>query len=368
MGNKLVYKKIERLIKTVEESGADSMIISSRSNFLYITGIDASGTIYLNLMTGKRAALVPIMEYWKVTQELDGALETYAVSRFAFDDHPNYPLLLGSMGDALARFIDGDTKIAVDSDPLPFNLTKDSPNGIKYVNISKEITSIKRRKMTEEVELIEKASEITERGLSDFLNSIGVGATERLMYGELIKKLYENGASGLAFDPIVAVEENASNPHALPTAKKLTRGKALVVDVGAKYGPYCSDMTRTVLLNAPSYRPLLELLINAYESSLDLVRPGAIARDIDMQARKILSWRGLEKYFIHSLGHGVGVEVHEAPSISPLSEDVLYEGDVITIEPGFYIPMKLGMRVENTVLVTENGGRPLNKLDMLIEM
>lgn len=363
---KLAEKKLRSLSRLLEESGAESLVIVSRGNFLYVTGVDAGGILYMNANTGERIALVPLMEFWKVSEAVEGKMDVYAVSRLAFDEEPDYPLILGTLTDAVSRFAGKDSKIALDGEPS--QQLKEKLSGKNFIDISKEVSLVRRKKMEEEIDLIEKASDITERAVLRASASLREGMTEKELYAELLYSLYREGADGLAFDPIVAFEENASNPHALPGGRKLRRGNAVVIDAGAKSSSYCSDMTRTILFNSPQYRPLLENLISSYYAALDNVRPGSSAKEVDAQARRALSWRRLEKFFIHSLGHGVGVEVHEAPSVSPASDETLLEGDVITIEPGFYIPRKLGMRVENTVLVTEKGGKPLNKLEFFIEI
>lgn len=365
----LTEKKIKRISELVEKSGADSIVLISRGNFLYLTGIDAGGAVYINPSSEEYVALVPLMEFWKVSDALDGKMSVYAVSKIAFSEDPDYPIIFGNMGDALSRFLEKDSKVALDIELSQLQQQlREKLEGKNLVDARKEISLARRRKMEEEVELIKKASELTEKALQKTLNSIENGITEKELYAELMYNLYKGGADGLAFEPIVAFEENASNPHALPGNKKLRKGNAVVIDTGAKFSSYCSDMTRTILFYAQSYRPLLESLISSYYAALDSIRPEVSAKEVDLQARKVLSFRKLEKYFIHSLGHGVGVEVHESPNISPASDDILLNGDVITLEPGFYIPRKLGMRIENTVVVTEKGGEPLNKLDLLIEI
>jgi len=364
----LVEKKIKRLAKILEENSVESAVLLSKGNFLYMTGIDAVGAVYINPSTEEYVAIAPLMEFWKVASEVEGKMKVYAYSRIAFREDQELPLILGGLEEAVRSFLEKDASVAFDIEPPQSSSLSQSLSGKKTVNAGKEISLMRRRKTEEEIELIKTASEITERALMKSLDQLRDGTTERRFYAELLRNLYNEGADGIAFDPIVAFEENASNPHALVGERKLKRGNAVVIDAGAKFRSYCSDMTRTILYKAESYRILLENLISAYNSALDILRPGVRAKDVDMEARKALSWRGLEKYFIHSLGHGVGVEVHEPPSLSLLSDEVLLEGDVVTIEPGFYMPRKLGMRVENTVLVTEKGGRPLNKIGLLIEI
>ncbi|MGB9831207.1 MAG: M24 family metallopeptidase, partial [Fervidicoccus fontis] len=161
--------------------------------------------------------------------------------------------------------------------------------------------------------------------------------------------------------------ENASNPHAISGNRELKADDILLIDTGAKFGGYASDMTRTIIPEKGEFKKYIELLEEAYFSSLDALKTGAGAKEIDGIARNILKKYGLEKYFIHSLGHGVGIDVHEAPNIGPTSNEVFMENEVVAIEPGIYFPEKIGFRLENTVIVGKNGAIPLNSLEFVIQ-
>jgi Xaa-Pro aminopeptidase len=167
-----------------------------------------------------------------------------------------------------------------------------------------------------------------------------------------------------SFPTIVAAGPNGALPHAEPGEREIGRGELVVFDMGAKLDGYCSDGTRTFATGEPGEpaREVYELVREAQEAALDAVRAGAKAEDVDSVARERIAAAGHGERFGHGLGHGVGLEVHEEPRVSQRSEDVLAAGEVVTIEPGVYLPGELGVRIEDLVVVTEDGHRNLSGL------
>jgi Xaa-Pro aminopeptidase len=234
-----------------------------------------------------------------------------------------------------------------------------------------------------EVEKIREAVRVAERGFRMFLATIREADTEKDLVDALESYVRRAGARGAPFPPIVAVGERGALPHAPPTAKQLGDGSKLLVDWGADL-LYKSDLTRTLRSpfgTAPSRRNKMErvgfdfdeiyaIVLEAQNAALAAIRPGVKARDVDAAARKVSSGARLRKHsevklgdhFTHGLGHGIGLEVHEAPRVRANSEDTLESGMVITIEPGVYIPQWGGVRVEDDVLVTYDGCRLLSTL------
>lgn len=171
------------------------------------------------------------------------------------------------------------------------------------------------------------------------------------------------GSEGTAFETIVASGFRSAYPHGLSTAKKIKDGELVVIDIGATYEGYCSDITRTVIAGKSSskQRRLLNLVFKAQEEAFQRIHSGVDAKGIDAYARKIFTDNKYEKYFFHGLGHGVGLDIHESPTLSPSSTDILEEGNVITDEPGIYIEGFGGVRIEDMVLVKKNNGERLTK-------
>ncbi|AAL63891.1 xaa-Pro dipeptidase, putative [Pyrobaculum aerophilum str. IM2] len=221
-------------------------------------------------------------------------------------------------------------------------------------DLFRQMRAIKRE---EEVEKIKRAVEEIRRVLEALELAPGVSEREAAFF--IYKALYE---AGLEPGPIlVQFGQNTSLPHQEPTGKKLQRGEAVVLDVTASYRGYFGDLTKSFYYGEPPahYAEVYRLVEEAQLSALKAARPGALASDVDKAARSVIETRGYGRYFIHRTGHGLGLELHEAPDISPGSGDLLQPGMVFTIEPGVYIPGKYGVRLEIDVVVREKGAEIL---------
>jgi len=225
-------------------------------------------------------------------------------------------------------------------------------------------------KTKEEIELIKKAVRIGKKAFSDFasfLQKEGEGKSEKELHFEAISFLTKKGEYDLSFSPIVAINENAAKPHALPTKKTLKKGDLLLVDAGVKYKRYCSDRTRTSLFDDninfekeqrfidKNIQKVYDIVLMAQKAAIRAVKPGVKTCEIDKAAREVIENAGFGKYFIHSTGHGVGLDIHELPVISPKDETVIEENMVFTIEPGIYLSGLCGIRIEDIVVVTKEG-------------
>lgn len=218
-------------------------------------------------------------------------------------------------------------------------------------------------KSEEEILKIEAAQRIAEAAFSKLITSIRVGMTEKQVASVLNFYMMDLGADGISFDTIAASGINSACPHAVPTDKKLENGEFLTLDFGAVVDGYHSDMTRTVVIGKPDdeMKNVYNAVWGANTDALKAVRADITGKLLDSVARSTLDAWSYEKYFTHGLGHGVGLEIHEAPNISPKSPFTLREGMVITIEPGVYIPHKYGVRIEDMVVVTSDGCLNLTK-------
>ncbi|MCR5485363.1 MAG: aminopeptidase P family protein [Clostridiales bacterium] len=219
------------------------------------------------------------------------------------------------------------------------------------------ISSFRSVKTGEEIKLINEAQGLAEFAFDHIKAYIEVGMTEREVQLELDHFMLKNGADDLSFKTIVVSGKNSSMPHGVPSDKKIEKGDLITLDFGAVIKGYHSDMTRTVaaVRFGDREKEIYEIVRRAQEKALAAVKPGMLCRDIDYIARKVIEDAGYGEYFGHSLGHGVGVEIHEEPSVGPKSEAVLEVGNVITIEPGIYIPGEFGVRIEDMVAVSEDG-------------
>ena len=258
------------------------------------------------------------------------------------------------------------------------------PNDFKYstyINMTSDIktkfvqeasfSKIKRIiKSDDEIKLLKKAAKLGRDGFKNFAKFIrkdGLEKKEHFLFFKAIEKMSQSGKLDLSFDPIVAINENAAKPHALPTSKKLTKNDLLLVDAGVKYKRYCSDRTCVTSANIETlsfrreqkfkdskHQKIYDLVYKAQLNAIENARVGMKASQIDNLTREIIVKAGYGDYFIHSTGHGVGLDIHEFPNINSKSDIIIEDNMVFTIEPGIYLPKEFGVRIEDTV-VMKNG-------------
>jgi Xaa-Pro aminopeptidase len=239
------------------------------------------------------------------------------------------------------------------------------------VNLSHKKRMVKTQ---EEISLLSEAVALGEKAFHSFAEAIrrdGVGKSELQLTYEAKGILSHYGMYDLSFDPIVAVNANAAKPHATPTSQLLQNGDLLLVDAGLKYKRYCSDRTRTVevgeglsfsresLFSKKKRQKVYDTVRKAHDKAIEQAKSGMKASSIDAVAREVIEKAGFGKYFVHSTGHGVGLDIHEMPTISSRSKTVIEDGMVFTIEPGIYIPDAFGVRVEDMVVMEEGRAKVL---------
>lgn len=218
------------------------------------------------------------------------------------------------------------------------------------------------RKDPQEIECIRAASELAEGVLADLLPTLSEGDRERELAARFEYEFKKRGASAASFGTIALFGARSSLPHGEPGEKGLEQGDTILLDFGCRMGGYCSDLTRTYAFGTiPGawFDEIYDLTLTAQKIALEAVRPGAKCSEVDAVARNLISEGGFGQYFGHGLGHGVGIEIHEAPRLNPFSDFVLEEGMVVTIEPGIYLPGKGGVRIEDLVVVTHDGSEVL---------
>jgi Xaa-Pro aminopeptidase len=214
-----------------------------------------------------------------------------------------------------------------------------------------------------ELARVEAACDIADVALAQVKEQLTTRCTEAELAAELEREMRRRGASGPAFETIVASGPNAALPHARPTDRVIEAGELVVVDFGATFDGYRSDMTRTLCVGAPDNQlaELVESVFAAQRAGARAVKAGVSGGDVDRACRESLEEAGLGAAFVHGTGHGVGLEIHEAPGLGAGSADILLAGSVVTVEPGAYLPDRGGARIEDTLVVTETGARALTK-------
>ena len=346
-------KRITELQKRLAENCA--AIIENPENRLYFTGFHSS-LGYL-VVSRDRAVFLTDSRYIEAAGRcIEGAEITEYFS-------------LSTVRDTLAGF--GVEKVVLQSSTTTVAMAKTYEQALEGFEVSCEggldeiIADLRIIKDEGELENVVRAQRIAESAFEHVLGVIKEGMTEKQLALELDFYMLSHGADALSFDTIAVSGKNSSLPHGVPSEKVLEKGDFITMDFGAVVNGYHSDMTRTVALGYVSdeQKRVYETVLMAQETALAGIRAGVNCCDADALARSVIEQAGYGSFFRHGLGHGVGVEIHEAPTVSPRGNVTLSEGMLITVEPGIYLPERFGVRIEDMVVVTENGCTNLTKAD-----
>ena len=278
----------------------------------------------------------------------------------------------GPLLKAVARWVRKrkPRKVGFEGDHLTCNglraLQREGRNWLRLEPTSGLVEDLRSVKDAGEIALIRSAGQVTVEALEESLREVRPGAKERDLAAEIDYRMRQKGAEGPAFETIVASGHRAAYPHARASHKALGEGELVIFDLGAILGGYAADMTRTFYLGKPSVRTvrLYKAVLEAQQRAVEALRPGVRASAVDSAARRVLERRRLAKYFTHSTGHGVGLHIHERPRLAKKEKTRLAAGSVVTAEPGIYIEGLGGIRLEDTVLVTERGHEVLTPAPM----
>jgi len=237
--------------------------------------------------------------------------------------------------------------------------------GAELVDVSSEISGITAIKDAKEISDIRKAAAISSKTASRIPEMLRSGMTEKELAKMIDLGMVSDGGAGNAFETICAFGPNSAEPHHHPSDRKIKKGNAALFDFGSKYGMYCSDLTRTVFFGEPEeiLERAYEVVLTAKNAGMTELYDGAPAKNADLIARDIIDDSEFKGMFIHSFGHGMGMNIHESPAVSSRSDDVLKKGMVVSAEPGIYIPGIGGIRIEDSVLITKNGFEELTEFD-----
>jgi Xaa-Pro aminopeptidase len=354
--------RVRQLRVLLSERAIDAVMISQPENRRYISGF--TGTSGVVIITMQEVIFITDFRY------IDQASEQCV----GYDIVDKADSLLGTVTQCLRKA--GVKTLGFEQDFLTYGeveemrgLERDIP-GLTLVPTSKLVESIRVMKDDEEIDRIQKAADISDAAFDHILSFLRPGLTEREVAFELESFMYHQGATGPSFDTIVASGWRSSLPHGVATDKILEHGDFVKMDFGALYKGYCSDITRTVVLGKPSdkQREVYDIVLEAQLRALDAAQVGITGQSLDAVARDYIASKGYGGNFGHSLGHGVGLAIHEAPSLSKTGTDRLQAGMVVTVEPGIYLSKWGGVRIEDDILLLEDGKRIFNhapKLELL---
>ncbi len=373
----LFERNIEKLLSLAESAGLDAIILSGKANVEYATGLrEPSGALVASRDCGIVILTSLLLDYDRTVSQAPRWLDVKAFYRGGEEDIeppiPKSDIIRGSLFEALASILKscGARRVGVDLDWAPRGIdeTLRGKAEVEVSDFSREVRRARRVKDDWEVEFIVKAARLAESALKRVLEELDGESSEAHLAGLVHWHILTMGGWGEAFPTIVAFHENTAYPHHTPTSRRLGDSGAVLVDLGARLGVYRSDMTRSLWWGGGGsrYKRLVETVAQAQGEAIDVIEPGVKAWEADRAARVRLEKEGLSRYFIHGLGHGVGVEVHEEPYLRPGSKEELEPGNVVTVEPGVYMTGVYGARVEDLVLVTKKGRRVLTSFSRLI--
>ena len=244
-----------------------------------------------------------------------------------------------------------------------FNSWKEALPGVELVPAQSLVNDLRASKDAEELEIMTRAQRISERAFDEILSVLTPGMTERDIAARLTYYMLRFGAEKMSFDPIVVSGSNGSLPHGIPSEKTVQAGEFITMDFGCMVDGYCSDMTRTVALGQPTdeMKKVYDIVLQAQLAGIAASKAGVPGCEIDGAARKVIADAGYGEYFGHGYGHSLGLEIHEAPNANPTNKNPLPKGAVVSAEPGIYIPGKYGVRIEDVVILNDDGCTVLTK-------
>jgi Xaa-Pro aminopeptidase len=340
----------KKLAALLGVSGCDGLVVTHLPNIRYLCGFSGSAGVLLFVADGRKPKLTFFTD-GRYTQQ---AKEQVKGARVVIGKKP-------VLVEACERLKAMRGTLGFESQHLSFEnykqIHKALPGKLRLKPLAGAVEQLRTIKDTDEIEQIRAAVLLAGSLFQSALAVIRPGATENLVAGELELQARRAGAEKMSFDTIVAAGPRSALPHGRASAQSIPDTGFIILDYGVILAGYCSDMTRTVHVGQASaaHRRMYDAVREAQLASIEAVRPGVQAGDVDRAGRQLLTKAGYGGYFTHSTGHGVGMEVHESPRLAKGQTHVLAPGTVITIEPGIYIPDEGGVRIEDMVLVTESG-------------
>lgn len=339
-------ERLKKLRNLIDERACAGAFLTGEENIRYFIGFKGEG--YL-VATPGRCVYITDSRY---TIDAQKALRGTETELIIYETDP--------LGTAAEQMKDAGGDEWLCEGATAYSLIgkmQDKLPGARFTALDRELDEIRAVKEPEEVACIVRAQRIAERALTEVMNDMKKGVTERFVRARLEYYMQQFGSDHTAFETIIAAGANGASPHARTTDRELRDGDFVVMDFGASVEGYCSDMTRTLAIGGvdTDREKMYNTVLEAQLLGIAAVRPGAIGRDVDAAARERIARDGVGEAFSHSLGHGVGLFIHELPVLSKRAEAPLRPGNVVTVEPGVYFEGRYGIRIEDMCLVTEDG-------------
>jgi len=344
-----IDSRLQKLRQRFAEKEIDAILISQPANRYYLSGFNGSSG-YL-LITPQHTILATDFRY---LEQVKTQAPDYELFHITGDIEDWFPKLVAELN--LRR-------LGFEAEHVTFaqyrkltDILKKVSSRLRLVPVDRLVESLRAVKEPEEIELITKAVEISDSAFDYIEGRIRVGMTEKEVAWEIEKFMREQGSQAIPFDIIVASGHNSALPHAKPSQHPIGLGEPIVIDIGARYEGYSSDLTRTICPGSPDaiFNKIYDIVLGAQLAAMAMVKEGMSGNEVDHLARTVIEQAGYGKAFGHGLGHGIGLAPHELPRLGPDSSDQLADGMVFTIEPGIYLPGWGGVRIED-VVVMERG-------------
>jgi len=363
---KRIENRVRAFRKQLEDSQLDALLVQIDANRRYLSGFTGEDTGFDEsagalLITGNDLILATDSRY---TLQAENECPGYTVYTYKKGLSRELPDIARDL--KIKRLGYENRRISCDQFRLMENHLREADSRIEMIATADLVEKLRIIKDADEIETIRRAVALAEAAFADVWRTLRPGVTEIEAAWALERRMRESGAEAVSFPVIVAAGTNAALPHAIPGHRPIQEGEPILFDWGARLDGYCSDTSRTVILGKPdaTFQIVFTAVYDAQQKAIEMVRPGGFTRDIDAAARNILKDKGLDTFFGHGLGHGVGLAIHEQPSLSPMMEKnvPLEEGMVFTVEPGVYLPDWGGVRLENMVVVRRDGPEVLHTL------
>jgi Xaa-Pro aminopeptidase len=354
--NPTTASRADRLADALGERDLHALLVTDLANVRWLTGFTGSNGAAVVGTDGTRRFVTDFRYLTQAAEQLDASWSREIATELLEGVVRQLP----DEGELRLGFDDANLSVRDHG-----KLARLVREGIELVPAGGAVEGLRRVKDAEELDRIRAAAKLADEALSDVLTRGLAGRTEQEVALDLEFTMRRMGAEGVSFPPIVASGAHGALPHASPRDVEIRAGTLCVVDWGAMLDGYASDCTRTYGTGGevdPRDREVYELVLRAQEESLAAVRPGPTGREVDAVARAIIDAAGHAEHFGHGLGHGVGLEVHEGPRLSRQGEDALAAGNVVTVEPGVYVPGAVGVRIEDLVIVTDDGAEVVSSL------
>jgi Xaa-Pro aminopeptidase len=349
-----VASRLGRLRERFADASLDALLVTKLANVRYLTGFTGSaGTL---LVTRDDALFVTDGRYTqRATEELAAAGVTARIE---------IGVTGASQRDLLVAAVAKDSRLGLEDHSVTWAQQIEYAGAFEAVELvpaGAPVEALRRVKDAGEIDRIRRACAIADDAFQALLPRLASGLTESAFALELEFAMRERGASGNSFDPIIASGPNGSRPHHMPSDRVIERNELVVCDFGCIVDGYCSDMTRTVSIGdpGPDARRLFDVVLESQAAGRAAVSVDTACADVDRASRDVIANAGWADAFSHSTGHGVGLEIHEAPRVASTAGDTLLLNDVVTVEPGVYLPGIGGVRIEDTLVVGAAGGEPL---------